>query len=250
MRRTMIAGGLGGLTGLVLGVGTITLAAARVVGGGLGAIQGPTGPEAAFLVERGALSLLVLVAGAGGGALIGMVTYALRHEADPDAPRFAMAPLTLLGAGTGAVVAFAVNRAAVGAAATAVVGGTVSMTVFRALIVAVVTGVATGAIVAVTVERLSHPGLLRLEGEAWPSNTAAFLREAITAVGIPAAGIAVAALLIFGFSRLLLEAEEIAALVAFAGAAALVLFGAAAVAAMPTRKSLRPPAAEEDSGGD
>ena len=237
MRRTLIASALGGIVGTVLGLGTLTLAAASVIGAGIGVLDAPV-PEAAFLVGRGAFGVLVLVAGAAGGAVIGMLTFAVRHESDPEAPRFGMVPMTLVGAGTGAVVAFAVSRAAVGATATTIFEGTMSLSVLRATIVAIVTGAATGIIVAATVERLSHPGLLRLEGEAWPSNTAAFIRDATAAMGIPLVGIAVAAVLIFGFSRLLLDSDEIVALVLFAAAAAVVLFGAATLAANPPRRAL------------
>jgi hypothetical protein len=63
----------------------------------------------------------------------------------------------------------------------------------------------------------------------------AFVRDALTAVGLPGLGIAIGAALVFGFSRILLESDHSVGLVLFGGVSALILAGAAALAALPPR---------------
>lgn len=229
-RRTAVSILLGALLGAVLGVSVLALAAGRVVGGGVGVAD--AGP--AFQVGRGALNLLVLVAGAVGGAVLGLVGFAAGREAAPNSRRISMGPMAALGAGVGAAIAFGAARAALGAGAD-IEAGVVTLTVFRAGIVALVAGAVTGAIVGGTAERLSRPEALGLGGEAWPSSPVAFARDALTAVGLPGLGIVIGATLIWGFSEVLLQSDHSVGLVLFGGVSALILAGAAALAALPPR---------------
>jgi hypothetical protein len=55
-------------------------------------------------------------------------------------------------------------------------------------------------------------------------------------VSLPAVGLVVGAALVFGLSRVLLEADKTVALFVFGGVAAVVLFGTAFIAAHPPRR--------------
>ena len=230
-RRTAVSIFLGALLGAVLGVSVLALAAGRVVDGGVGV--GDSGP--AFVVGQGSLHLLVVVAGAVAGAVLGLVGFAAGREAAPDSERMSMGPMAILGAGVGAAMAFGAARAALGAAAD-IEAGIVTLSFFRAGIVALVAGAVTGAIVGGTAERLSRPEALGLEGVAWPSSPGAFVKDALTAVGLPGLALAVGAVLVWGFSEILLGADHTTGLILFGGVSALILAGAAALAALPLRR--------------
>jgi hypothetical protein len=233
--RTSTAALLGGLLGAVLGIGALALAAARTIDTGLTLAPQPRG-GALFEVGRPSMTLLILLAGAVGGFIIGAIGYAVGRSADPTERRYRAAPLIALGAGTGAIIAFAASRAAIGAAATSIVDNVVTISAFRASLVAVVTGAVTGLVVATTVERMARPALFQFGGEAWPAHLGAFIRDSATAILIPVVGLVAAAAIVFGLSRALLEWSHLVALVIFAGTAAAVLFGAAAIAARQPKR--------------
>ena len=236
-RRTWFAIIIGALVGALFGVAILALASARVIDSGLDAVPDPSGGSTpVFQVTQGAMYVLVVVAGAIAGSILGLIGHAVGREAAPDEPRFSAAPLALIGAGVGAAIGFAATRAGINAGG-AIEGGLVTLPVFRAGLVALIAGAITGGIVGGTVERISRTEALGIGGEAWPRSPGAFVRDAAAAMGLPALGIALGAAIVFGLSRVLLEAETEVGLIVFGGVAALILFGAAVIASRPpTRK--------------
>jgi hypothetical protein len=233
-RRTWFAIFIGALVGALLGIAVLALAAARVLDGGLEAVtNGRSTPV--FQVTQGAMYLLVAVAGAVAGSILGLIGYAVGREAAPDEPRFRAGPLALIGAVVGAIIGFAATRAAVGAGGS-IDDGFVILSVFRAGLVSLIAGAITGGIVGGTVERISRTEAIGIGGEAWPRSPGAFLREAAAAMGLPALGIGLGAVIVFGLSRVLLEAETEVGLVVFGGAAALILAAAAFIASRPPNR--------------
>lgn len=229
---------LGAAAGALAGLGVLALAAGRVLDGGLGAVvvnEVSGRARAEFVVGRGGLFLLVAVAGLAGGALLGAIGYAVGKEAAPEAPRISPVPLTILGAGTGLVVGFAITRALLGATAD-IAGGIVTLSVFRAAVIALVAGAGTGLVIGGGVERLADPAVYGFGGAAWPSSPLAFVRDAAAAIGVPLLALLLGAFVVWGLSRVLLEASEEVALIVFGGVAALVLGGAAFIAAHPPRR--------------
>jgi hypothetical protein len=234
-RRTFVAMTIGAVVGAVAGLGVLALAASRVLDGGLGATitEGSVRPD--FVVSQGGLFILTIVAGTIGGAALGALGFAVARESAPDAPRIALGPLALVGAGVGLVAGFAAMRAGVGLAAD-ITQGTVTLSVSRAAVVAICTGAVAGFVVGGGIERLSRPEIYGFGGEAWPANPVAFARDAVAAVGLPALAIVVAAALVWGLSTVLLEASHEVAMIVFGGAAALVLAAAAFIAAHPPKR--------------
>ncbi|MBI5157105.1 MAG: hypothetical protein HZA58_03715 [Acidimicrobiia bacterium] len=235
-RRTLAAATAGSIAGGLLGLLTLALASARVLDAGLTVPVRDDGLlEASFAVGQAGMYVLVLVAGAVGGAILAMIGYAFTTQADATARRYGLGPISALGAVAGAPIAFAAARAAVGIAGD-ITAKTVVLPVFRASFVAIVAGTVTGLLVAVAVERLSRPEVLGMGGAAAPGSVGQFVRAAAAAVGLPAIGLAIAAVAVFGFSRVLLEADPTVALIAFGGIAAVILGGTALMAARPPRR--------------
>jgi hypothetical protein len=179
--------------------------------------------------------LYVTVAGAVAGAILGMFGYAIIAQADPESRRYRLGPIAVLGALIGAPVAFGAARAAVGLAGD-IVANTVVIGVFRAGVVALVAGALTGLLIVVAMERLARPETLGASGVAVPRSLGHFVRDGVAAVGLPALGLVIGAALVFGLSRVLLEADKTVALIVFGGVAAGVLFGTAFIAAHPPRR--------------
>jgi hypothetical protein len=236
-RRTLAASAVGAVFGAVIALGVLAVAAARVIESGVELVAPDSGGRgsATFLVGEGAMDLLIVVAGLVAGALLGGLGYAVAKQAAPDSPRVAPAPLVLVGAVTGAVIGFAVARSALGLAAVRE-AELVSVTVFRAAMVALIAGAATGGVIGGTVERLSRPSAFAFGGEAWPASPVAFAREALRAVGLPALAILLGIGVVSGLAWLLLQASQTVGLIVFGGLAALVLFGAAFIAAHPPQR--------------
>lgn len=236
---TRIAIIIGALVGAALGLGAVAMAAGRVLDGGVELVTGSAGRATpAFVVGQAGMYLLVTVGGALAGSVLGMVGYAVGREADPATTRFSLGPVTLAGAGIGAAVGFGAFRAMTGILGD-VVEGVVTLTVFRSIVVALLVGLVTGAITAGGVERLSRPEAFGFSGEAWPANPAAFVRDAAAAVGLPILAVITGASMVYVFSQVLLNTETDVALVLFGGVAALILFGAAVVAALGARRHHR-----------
>lgn len=230
-RHTPAAVVIGALLGAVIALAVPALAAARVIGGGVVADSG----GAVFVVSEGAADLLILVAGAVSGALLGAIAYAVGHEASPDSPRLALRPLLVMGAVIGAAVGFAASRAGLGIAAERS-AEVLTVPVFRASLVALAAGGLTGGLIGGTVERLSRPEAFAFGGEAWPTDPFEFVRDAVRAAGLPALSLLVGIGVVFGLSRILLDAPKEVALVVFGGVAAVVLVGAAFIASHPPRR--------------
>jgi len=235
-RRTFAAATAGSLVGAGLGILTLAVGAARVVDAGLAVPtldSGVVGPVVA--VTQAGMYLFVTLAGALAGAILGMFGYAIIAQTDPESRRYRLGPIAVLGALIGAPVAFGAARAAVGLAGD-IVANTVTIGVFRAGIVSLVAGALTGLLIVVAMERLSRPETLGVSGAAVPHSLGRFVRDAAAAVSLPAVGLVVGAALVFGLSRVLLEADKTVALFVFGGVAAVVLFGTAFIAAHPPRR--------------
>lgn len=231
-RRTLAATAIGAVLGAIVAVSVPALAASRVIRTGA---ELTASGEAVFRVGEGAMDLLIVIAGALAGMLLGAIAYAVGKEASPDSPRVSLAPLLILGAVIGAVIGFGVARAALGLAADR--GAEIAtVSVFRAAMVALAAGGVTGAIIGLTVERLSRPEAFAFGGEAWPRSPVEFARDAMRAMGLPALGMVLAVAIVFGLSRVLLDASKEVGLVVFGGVAAIVLFGAAFIASHPPRR--------------
>ena len=234
-RRFAIASGLGALIGAVSALGVLALAASRVIESGVDAVvldEAIGRARATFEVTQGGAYILIVIAGAVAGLVFGAVGYAVGREAAPDENRIALTPLLVVGAVTGAIIGFASTRVLLAVGARTELG-LLSVSVFRAVVVALIAGAITGAIVAGTVERMSRADLLGLEGEAWPSSPIAFLRETLTAVGLPGAGALFAAVIVGGFGKLLLEVPHEVGIWLFGGVAAVILVLATIIAANP-----------------
>jgi len=234
--RTWSAILLGGTLGAISGIAVVALAAARVFGGGIQSVAVLNEPaRATFVVEQAALYLLIVAGGAVGGAVLALVGYAVGRLGAPGEERFPAGPLAIIGAVIGAVLTFAAARAAIGVGGVITPEGFVSLSVFRAVMVGIIAGATTGVVMGGTVERLSRPEAIGLRGAAWPASPFSFMREAAAAMGLPALAIVLGLGVVFGFSRFLLEADHTVSLIGFGAVSALVLFGAAALASLPTR---------------
>ena len=231
-RRTVAATLIGALLGGITALAVLAAAAGRVVLSGVTRSEAGT---AVFEVSEGAMDLLIVVAGALAGALLGAVAYAVGKETSPDSPRVSLTPLLILGAFIGAVIGFGVARSALGITADRF-GEVATVSVFRAALVALVSGGVAGAIIGGTVERLSRPEAFAFGGEAWPRSPIEFARDAFRAMGLPALGLVLAVGIVFGLSRVLLDASKEVGLIVFGGVAAVVLFGAAFIASHPPRR--------------
>jgi len=235
--RTWVAILAGATLGTLIGLAVLALAGGRVVEQGVDATllsAESLRARAEFVVTRGAFDVLVLVAGALGGAALGALGYAIGREAGDDNPRMRPGPLSLIGALLGALVAFGAANASLGLAGSGE-AGLLTVSVYRMILVAMIAGAAAGGVVGGTIERISHPEVLGLEGEAWPSNPVLFLKETATAVGLPILGTIVGIGFVWLLSEVLLEASHVTALIVFGGVAAVVLFGAAIIAARPPK---------------
>lgn len=222
--------------GAGLGILTLAVGAARVIDAGLAVPTLDSGEVGAVVaVTQAGMYLYVTVAGAVAGAILGMFGYGIIAQTDPASRRYRLGPIAVLGALIGAPVAFGAARAAVGLAGD-IVANTVTIGVFRAGIIALVAGALTGLLIVVAMERLARPETLGVSGVAVPRSLGHFVRDAVAAVGLPALGLVVGAALVFGLSRVLLEADKTVALIVFGGVAAVVLFGTAFIAAHPPRR--------------
>lgn len=228
-RRTFAAAAAGTGAGAFLGILALALVAGQVATSGLGVTESGA---PAFAVTQAAMYTYLLVAGAVGGTLVALLG---RFAAGDEESRHGPGPVAVLGATSGAVLAFATTRTAVGMGGD-IAGGMVSLAVSLAAILSLVVGAATGLTVAVAAERLARPAALGVQGEAVPASTGAFLRHAAVSAGLPIAGLVAAVAVVFGVSRVLLGAERIVALAVFGGLAMALLAGAAFIASRSPRR--------------
>ena len=231
-RRTLSAISIGTIAGGIVALAVLAVAASRVVQNGV-ALSDTGG--AVFRVSEGSMDLLIVAAGALVGTLLGGIAYAVGKQASPNSPRVSLAPLLILGGVIGAVVGFGVARAALGLAADRN-AEIATVSVFRAALVAMAAGGVAGGIIGLTVERLSRPEAFGFGGEAWPTSPVEFVGDAMRAMGLPTLGIVLSVAIVFGLSRVLLDASKEVGLIVFGGVAAVVLFGAALIASHPPRR--------------
>lgn len=251
--RTITVMALGAAAGAVLGVLALALIAGLVVTGTVTAtliFPARSVARAEFVASAGAMYTLVVVVGSVAGLLVSAATVALMRFLHPEEQRFGPGVLELGGAIAGGILAYVGLRAGLGWGGTIVfdevTGETIAtLSVFRATIVAVGVGGFTGLVTALAVEWLSRPAVVGLEGEAWPASRPAFFKETTSAMLIPIVALAVAALLVFGFSQVLLAGadETVVVVTVFSVVAALVLGIAAFIAAHPPRGG-EPPEAD------
>ncbi len=223
-----VAGALLGLVFLVFWTGRGALASID------GVLAGPAAgtTRAEFAVSSGGLYMLVVLSALLGGLAIAGIAYALGREAEPLSPRFPLRYLLPAAAIGSVVVAYAVTRTGLGAAAD-IEAGVVTVSAFRMTVIAAAAGAGAGAITAGAVGALARPVFLGLEGEAWPTSGRAVLAEMMRAVGAPTVAIVVVAALAIGLAQLLLAIEGTGAVAVFGIAAGIILFGAAFVAYRP-----------------
>jgi hypothetical protein len=194
---------------------------------------GFTGGRGTLTAGTDAMFLYVLGFGILGGALIAYLTVVLAARRQPDEPRFRPGGIAAVGGVAGAVAAYAVLRAGIGIGGT-ITNEVITISAFRAIVTFVSAGAVAGAIVAVAADHLSRRAALALEGEAWPQSAAAFVRNSLPAMGIPALALVVIAGTVFGLSQVLLADESSAAFpIAVASVIAVAVLGGGAYLTRP-----------------
>lgn len=234
-RRSIVAGALGAAAGVAASLIVMALLAVVVVEQSVNVevLQASRArASAVFVTHDWTMFAVVAVAGAVVGGLFARIAIAVADIAHPEEPRLPAAPLVLLTAGLGAVVAYGTLRAGLGLGADIVgdpaAGETiVTVTVFRAIVVGMITGAATGAVTALSGEWLSRASVVGLGGEAWPATAARFVKEATAAMTIPLLAVLTVATVVFLFSRLLLLDPGPFAVIVFSLGATVVLAAAA-----------------------
>lgn len=227
----------GALAGLVFAVGGIVLSAGLLVDGGVQVIVTDFSREVSrpvLQVDQVHMYFYVVIGGLLGGAIIAALTAALASQADPGEPRFSTIPVTLMGAVTGASIAYVVFRTLLGIGGV-IEDGVITVSAFRAFFVFGVSGAVAGAVVAVVAEWLSRAEVVGLEGEAWPEDRKSFTRETAPAMLIPLLAVSFIAVTIFVFSRALLAGNNALAVTIASVFSVGVLGIAALLAAHPPR---------------
>ena len=182
------------------------------------------------------IGLVVFLAGALGGLLVSAATYAVGRAQDPDTPRFSCPVVAPLGVLLSATVSFAVVSLGLSAFGTSL-NGIVAVPITEFVVVAAFAGLIAGAVTVPIVDGLSRQSSIGDPNEATPSSSTAFWSDFGRAVGIPAAAIAIGALLAVGLAQLLLNADSTAVVVSvFAVIGAVILGGTTLLALRPWDK--------------
>ena len=182
------------------------------------------------------IGLVVFLAGALGGLLVSAATYAVGRAQDPDTPRFSFPVVAPLGILLSATVSFAVVSLGLSAFGTSL-NGIVAVPITEFVVVAAFAGLIAGAVTVPIVDGLSRQSSIGDPNEATPSSSTAFWSDFGRAVGIPAAAIAIGALLAVGLAQLLLNADSTAVVVSvFAVIGAVILGGTTLLALRPWDK--------------
>ena len=184
-----------------------------------------------FMISSGGLYMAVIILAVLGSLVIAGAIYAFGSR-EIGERRFPLRFLLPTAGITAAIMAYALLRAGLGAVATIELG-TVTVSVFRLIIVSMVAGTVAGGATASVVDALARPSFLGFEGDAVPRSSAAFMREAVSAIGAPTIAVVAAATFAVGLSQVLLSLHGTAAVAAFSVVAALVLGGAALIAYRP-----------------
>lgn len=211
-----LAGGLIGISMLVLFAGRFAMDAVDLTGNGDGALS----------VTTGALYLAAVAVALIGGAVVSAIAYGV-SAAEDAATRFELAHILPFGLVTAVAAGYSVLRAGLGIAGETATGVITVRAAALALTV-LIAGIVAGMLVAWVVSVLAAKSIVGLEGEAAPASTGALMKAATRAVMGPMLAIAIIAALAISFAQLLLAAEGVAAIAIFGGAAAVVLLGAAA----------------------
>ena len=189
-----------------------------------------------FVISSGGLYLTFVIIALLAGLLIAGLVYAFGRENEPDGARFPLRYLLPTAGITAAIMAYALLRAGLGAAAD-IEAGIVTISVFRMIIVVGLAGLVAGGATASVVDALARPGFLGIEGEAVPTSSTAFVKEMVTAVGTPTVAVIVIAIFAIGLSQVLLSLHGTAAVAAFSVVGAIVLALAAVAAYRPWENS-------------
>ena len=184
-----------------------------------------------FMVSSGGLYVAVIILAVLGGLVIAGAIYAFGSR-DSGERLFPLRFLLPTAGITAAIMAYATLRAGLGAVATIDLG-TVTISAFRLIIVSMAAGAIAGGATASVVDALARPSFLGFKGDAVPHSPAAFMREAVAAVGTPTIAVVMAAAFAIGLSQILLSLHGTAAVAAFGVAGAVVLGGATLVAYRP-----------------
>ncbi len=184
-----------------------------------------------FMVSSGGLYVAVIILAVLGGLVVAGAIYAFSTR-DAGERRFPLRFLLPLAGITAAIMAYATLRAGLGAVATIDLG-TVSISAFRLIIVSMAAGAIAGGATASVVDALARPSFLGFEGDAVPRSSAAFMREAASAIGAPTIAVVMVAVFAIGLSQILLSLHGAASVAAFSIVGAIVLGGAALVAYRP-----------------
>lgn len=236
MKKTTSAiAAVGAVTGVLLAIGGMVLAAGLLIDGGAQAItvRPQSGLARPFIeAEDFHLYAYVIMAGAVVGGLIGSLTSIFAGQASPDTPRFGVIPVTIASAVVGAIGSYAMLRFGLGIGGT-ITAGVVTLSAFRSILVFAATGAVVGGVSATISERLSRPEVMGLAGEAWPSSKRAFIRESMPAMLIPLGALIVIAAVVFGFSRALLAGNNALAVTLASALSVAILGGGALMAYSP-----------------
>ncbi|NND03163.1 MAG: hypothetical protein HKN91_10285 [Acidimicrobiia bacterium] len=185
-----------------------------------------------FVISSGGLYLAIVILALLGGMLIAGLVYAFGRENEPEGTRFPLRYLLPTAGITAAIMAYAMLRGGLGAAAN-IDSGIVTISVFRLIVVTALTGLVAGGATASVVDALARPGFLGIEGEAVPTSSTAFMKEMITAMGTPTVAVIAIAVFAVSLSQVLLSLHGAAAVAAFSVVAAIVLALAALAAYRP-----------------
>ena len=216
-----IAGAVVALTGLALLVGRTGLHSVVQVDGG-----------AVVQVSAGALYLLVIVVSSLLGLLIGSIGYVVGVPADDETLRFRLRFLLPVAAATTALLAYSVLRIGIGGFGE-IDGGIVTIGVQRLALTVLLMGAVAGGVTSGVVDALARPELFGFDGEALPGSAKALMTSMMSALGPPLVAAAIAAAFAIPLSILLLELSGNKAVVLFSIVGAIVLGGAAIIAARP-----------------
>lgn len=221
--------GYGELAGALMALAMVAILGSRAAMDG--AIITPD-ERAEFVVSAGSLFLAVAIFGAIGGMLIAGTAYIFAHETEPDSPRFPLGYLLPVAAITGALFSYIPMRVGLGGWGD-FIEGTITVSVYAMVIIVLIAGVVAGGITTAIVDALARPAFLRLEGEAWPTSGKEVGVHMLRAVGTPLVALLAGAVFAVGLAQLLLEVEGTGAVIVFSVVAALILGGAALIAARP-----------------
>jgi hypothetical protein len=230
--RAIVAGAL---AGAVFALGITAWVSGRFALGSVALVEEvPT-----FTISTGAAYTAVIVFAALASLLVASVTYAQRRTVEPEAARFPIRYIMPMAAGAAVVIAYAIFRIGIELAGD-VAGGFIAIGVAEMTLIVLLAGLIAGGMTTAVVDTLARPAFISVEPDDIPQSGGEMVGEMMRAVGTPILGIVGAALFAIVLSQLLLAIEGAAAVGVFAVVAALILGGAALVAARPWDRNQPP----------